>query len=40
MLALFYLLNIIKEFVTKIIVIIQITYYFNNTLDIPVIHIL
>jgi len=40
MLALFYLLNIIKEFVTKIIVIIHITYYFNNTPDIPVIHIL
>jgi len=27
MLALFYLLNIIKEFITKIIVIIQIIYY-------------
>jgi len=37
MLTLFYLLNIIKKFVTKIIVIIQIAYYFNNTLDIPVI---
>jgi len=37
MLTLFYLLNIIKEFIIKIIVIIQIAYYFNNTLDISVI---
>jgi len=39
MLGLFYLLNIIKEFITKIIVIIQITYYLNNTPDILVIHL-